>query len=239
MDGIVAEALGQGLSVIIDLHHYEALASSPVAERARFLGIWRQLAEHYASQPPEVMLELLNEPAGRITPALWNQLLNEAIAVIRESNPERTLVVDSTSWASYAAVPALELPPEDRRLLVTFHYYEPYRFTHQGAPWAPGSENWLGNTWDGDALEQAVVRAEMGIAAAWAAREGRPLWLGEFGTDEKVDMPSRVRWTSFVAREAEARGIPWCYWEFGTTFGIYEPWPGRWREDLLQALIPA
>jgi len=28
------------------------------------------------------------------------------------------------------------LPADDRNLIVTFHYYAPIRFTHQGAPWS-------------------------------------------------------------------------------------------------------
>ncbi|MEM1544372.1 MAG: glycoside hydrolase family 5 protein, partial [Candidatus Bathyarchaeia archaeon] len=41
-----------------------------------------------------------------------------------------------------------------------------------------------------------------------------------------------------VAREAEKRGIAWCYWEFCSGFGAYDPKAGKWREELLNALIP-
>ena len=37
---------------------------------------------------------------------------------------------------------------------------------------------------------------------------------------------------------AEARGISWSYWEFGAGFGVYDRTSGRWREGLLEALIP-
>ena len=44
----------------------------------------------------------------------------------------------------------------------------------------------------------------------WAARNGErlgcPLWLGEFGSYSQADMDSRVQWTTFVRKEAEARG---------------------------------
>jgi endoglucanase len=47
-----------------------------------------------------------------------------------------------------------------------------------------------------------------------------------------------VNWTTFVRQEAEARGIPWAYWEFGAGFGIYDRDAGQWNEELLRALIP-
>ena len=51
-------------------------------------------------------------------------------------------------------------------------------------------------------------------------------------------MDSRVRWTTAVAREAEARGFAWAYWEFGSGFGVYDRDRGAWREPLRAALIP-
>ena len=51
-------------------------------------------------------------------------------------------------------------------------------------------------------------------------------------------MDSRVRWTAFVAREAEKHGFAWTYWEFGSKFGAYDRAAKDWREPLLKALIP-
>ena len=62
--------------------------------------------------------------------------------------------------------------------------------------------------------------------------------MGEFGAYSKAPQDSRVRWTSFVAREAELHGFAWSYWEFGSGFGAYDPNAKAWREDLLKALIP-
>jgi endoglucanase len=76
----------------------------------------------------------------------------------------------------------------------------------------------------------------------WAVRNGErldcPLWLGEYGAYQRADMDSRVRWTTFVRKEAEERGIPWAYWEFCAGFGIYNPGSGTWNEELRDALVP-
>ena len=39
-----------------------------------------------------------------------------------------------------------------------------------------------------------------------------------------------------LAREAEARGFSWAYWEFGAGFGVYDREKKEWREPLLKAL---
>jgi hypothetical protein len=55
---------------------------------------------------------------------------------------------------------------------------------------------------------------------------------------EKPIRHGHPSWTAFVAREAEARGISWAYWEFCAGFGIYDPAESAWRRGLRDALIP-
>ena len=78
----------------------------------------------------------------------------------------------------------------------------------------------------------------MDWAVRYGERLGCPLWLGEFGAYSRADLQSRVNWTSFVREEAEERGLPWAYWEFGAGFGVYDRENEVWREELLRALIP-
>ncbi len=238
VDWAVQQALDHNLAIVIDLHHYLEMMSDPAANKERFLAIWEQLAEHYRDYPPEVMFELLNEPTEALTAPIWNEILAEALAVIRRTNPTRPVIVGPVNWNDHEALSDLELPPEDRYLIVTFHYYLPFPFTHQGAEWVEGSEAWLGTTWEGTPEEKKVIETDFDQVATWARANDRPIYLGEFGAYEKADPASRRRWTDFVARQAEARGFSWSYWEFCAGFGIYDPRRHAWRTDLLQALLP-
>ncbi|MDI7277593.1 MAG: glycoside hydrolase family 5 protein [Anaerolineae bacterium] len=238
IDWAVEQALSRGLLAVINVHHYDGLARSPAAHRERFLALWQQIAERYQDQPDELLFEILNEPHEALTAPLWNELLKDALAIIRRTNPDRVVVVGVTNWGGVGGLSGLELPAEDRNLIVTVHYYEPFHFTHQGAEWTSGSDAWLGTKWLGTAAEQAAVRRDLDVAASWGERHGRPIYLGEFGAYSRGEMESRARWTAFVAREAEARGFSWAYWEFCSGFGVYDPVLRRWNEDLLQALIP-
>jgi endoglucanase len=82
-----------------------------------------------------------------------------------------------------------------------------------------------------------AIRKDFDQATAWAELTGHPVWLGEFGVYEQADMASRAAWTRFVREEAEQRGMPWAYWEFGAGFGAYDRTAGAWKEPLKAALL--
>ena len=86
--------------------------------------------------------------------------------------------------------------------MVTFHYYDPFEFTHQGAPWISSSNAWLGRTWGTDA-DKAAVRNDFDTVAEWASQHGVKLFLGEFGTYNAVPSDLRVLWTKFIREQAE------------------------------------
>jgi endoglucanase len=235
----VRNALDNGLAIVVNIHHYDELYEDPDGHRSRFLALWRQIAERFAREPADVYFEILNEPHGRLGGDRWNTLLREALAVIRESNPLRPVIVGPDEWSHPAALNGLHLPEDDRNLIVTFHYYEPFRFTHQGASWVPGSDAWLGTRWDGTEDDRTQVERHFRRAAEWARRHGRPLYLGEFGAYEAADPESRIRWTRCVREAAERHGMAWAYWEFCAGFGAYDAVAGVWREELLRALLGA
>lgn len=236
VDEVVDWALERDLVIIIDFHNYDEMMSEPFLER--FLFIWKQIAEHYKDYSPQVMFELLNEPNGNLTAPLWNDFINHSLNVIRKSNPTRNVIFGSVNWNSYHWVNTLDLP-NDPNIMVTFHYYEPFQFTHQGAEWVDGSSAWLGTTWDGTGDQQPQITRNFDLVADWSKRHGNVrILLGEFGTYSKAPQDSRVRWTSFIREQAEAHRFAWAYWEFGAGFGVYDPNVKAWREDLLKALIP-
>jgi endoglucanase len=238
VDWAVENALSRGLIVILDFHHFTDYMDCAACERSRFLLLWEQIADHYRDYPPELIFELLNEPTDAVPAAEWNAAMVSALGAVRASNPERTVVIGPVNWNGLWALPSLELPEDERNLIVTFHYYNPFQFTHQGAEWADGSDAWLGTQWSGGAAEEQAVRDEFQSAADWGHAHNRPIFLGEFGAYQRADMDSRAAWTAFVAREAESRSFSWAYWEFCAGFGVYDPAANRWREPLLRALLP-
>lgn len=237
LDWAVKNALANGLMVILDLHNYNDVAEDPAGFKPRVLAFWRQIAERFKDAPDAVLFEILNEPNGRLTAALWNEWLLEALAVIRRTNPARTVVIGPPSWNGIDHLDELALPEADGNIVVTVHYYEPMRFTHQGAPWSPENVNFSGVTW-GSAAEKRRVEDDFGRVQRWSLSHRRPILLGEFGAYDKGPMESRARYTSFIARAAESQGWAWAYWQFDSDFIVYDIDKDRWVTPILRALVP-
>lgn len=238
LDWAVKGALANGLAVVLDLHDYNNVAADPDMAKPRILAFWSQVAEHFKDAPDGVLFELLNEPNGKLTAPLWNAWIPEILGVVRRTNPSRTVVIGPEFWNGLEALPGLRLPEADRNIIVTFHFYHPMAFTHQGADWTPDYVKLSGVAW-GSEKDKARLAAELGQVQKWASEHNRPIYLGEFGAYDKAPLESRVQWTSFIARTAESFGWAWAYWQFDSDFVVYDIDRDRWVRPILDALIPA
>lgn len=237
LDWAVTAAQAQGLAVILDLHEFHALAKDPPGNKEKLLAFWRQVAAHYQNAPASVYFEVLNEPFDKLTPELWNEYFAEALGIIRKTNPTRTVIVGPGHWNAISHLEKLKLPEQDRQLIVTVHFYEPFNFTHQGTSWTDLKDK-LGFDWKGTTEEIVALNRAFDKADAWSKANQRPLLLGEFGAFDRAPLESRVRWTDAVARAAEARRWSWAYWQFDSDFILYDVKREAWVEPILKALIP-
>ena len=239
LDWVVREASEAGLGVILDEHDFTACAENVPACRVKLPAFWRQVAPRYRNAPASVAFELLNEPHEALNP-VWNDFFPELLAIVRETNPTRTVVIGPVRWNNFNELPNLRLPEGDRNILVTFHYYEPFRFTHQGASWAGDVKNVSGVTW-GSESDRAQIQADFAKVAEWARGNDRPILLGEFGAYDKSGTPSAMRaaYAAAVAREAERNGFGWAYWQFDSDFIVWDMGRDAWVGPIKEALIPA
>jgi endoglucanase len=158
----------------------------------------------------------------------------QVLAAVRQSNPTRTVFVASTYWSGVRDLALLSIPATDRNLIMMFHNYDPMNFTHQGISWMPQYP--AGRTCC-DATQKKNITDALDKAKQWSVSTGYPIYLGEFGSFFVADMASREAYTRFVRDEAEQRGINWAYWEFASSFGMFDPAANTWREPLRRALI--
>lgn len=238
VDWVLEQSLANGLMVIINIHHYDEIFENPAAEQAKFLAMWQQISERYADQPESVLFEILNEPHNKLTAELWNDLLPQALEIIRKTNPYRTVVIGAAEWGGIPGLLKLNIPT-DNNLIVTVHYYEPFKFTHQGAGWVdnPDVNSWLGTQWTGTEDEVNAIRDHFQTIVDWGKQRKVPINIGEFGAYSKADSVSRGLWSREVVRFALQNDMSYHYWEFGSGFGIYNPKTKEWNKELLDGLI--
>jgi endoglucanase len=162
VDFVVTNALQNKLAVMINIHHFNALDQNPTNATAEFLAIWRQIADHYQKFPPPLAFELDNEPHENATTALMNPIYAQTIAEIRQTNPQRTIVVEPGGWGGIGELNNLVLPPDDN-VIVSVHCYEPFYFTHQGATWTSGQTPVTGIVFPGPPAQPLVPDPKLSL----------------------------------------------------------------------------
>ena len=102
-----------------------------------------------------------------MTDEKWQEHMPTLLAAVRASNPTRAVIVGPGHWNSLGSLDRLTLPANDRHLIVTFHYYSPFEFTHQGAEWTEGTQAWLGRTWTDTPEQRGELHRDLAKGAAW------------------------------------------------------------------------
>ena len=234
---IVDNAIANKLYVIINMHHHEEVFTDPEKVKPRFLSQWEQIATCFKDYNQSLLFEIMNEPHDKLTPELWNVFMADALKTIRKSNPTRAVLVGPGDYNGLGAIPKLKLP-DDKNIILSVHYYNPFQFTHQGAEWVGTNANsWLGTKWEDLDLERNQVESEFNGLKTFQKQYNIPVNIGEFGAYSKADIASRNKWTTFLARWFELQGYSWNYWEFSAGFGIYDPATSTYKQSLVDALI--
>ncbi|MDH6306493.1 aryl-phospho-beta-D-glucosidase BglC (GH1 family) [Parabacteroides sp. PF5-5] len=114
---VVDEALKNKLHIIINMHHHEALIANPAGQKERFLSQWEQISDYFKAYPDSLLFEVLNEPNAAMTPALWNQYAADALGVIRQTNPDRVVLIGTAEWGGIGGLSQLQLPNDENIML--------------------------------------------------------------------------------------------------------------------------
>jgi len=237
LDWVVAQASAQRLIVVLDAQDDDGCGQDPIRCRIELTAFWQQIAHHFRDAPDSVLFELLNEPQGQLSPVLWNAYANKLLGLIRQENPTRNVIIGPAFANSLHHLQELNLPANDRHIIVTIHYDEPLAFTHQGAAGADGAVLPGGVTW-GSESDRQTLAANFETAQKWSKANQRPIFLGAFSVSDKADPKSRTAYLTAIARAAEARSWSWAYWQFAGDTGAYDLQTDHWVKPILDALHP-
>ena len=232
---VVDQALAAHLNVILNDHHFEALDSDPAGNSAKLAAIWTQVASHFADRPAKhLWFEIENEPHDKFDNGNLMATLAPALAAIRASNPTRAVVIGGGNWSGIDSLATLTLP-DDPNLYPTFHYYEPFEFTHQGAGWVHPKPPPLGRVY-GSAADAQLLVDDTAKIRAYVARTGVIPFMGESGAyDAHIPLDQRVQYTRAVHRAFTPLGVGVCQWAYTNTFPLYDHKAGKWLPGMLAA----
>jgi len=134
-----------GLSLTIDYHAYDGSYNRAASKDPKFReavsSLWRVVAQHFVHEKREdLFFELTNEPClslpegEYIDQADWTLLAQMMIDSIRRVDKTRPIIFGDTKWYSLDEL-VLNKPLKDKYVIYSFHMYDPFIFTHQGASW--------------------------------------------------------------------------------------------------------
>lgn len=254
------------LKVVVDLHilrshHFNAESKPLFTEQAaqeQFYDCWRKISAELKKYPRSlVAYELMNEPVAD-DPEQWNTIANNCLKVVRELEPKRTIIIGSNRWQAFDQVKNLRVPEQDKNIIISFHFYNPFPLTHYRASWTEQKENplkvyypgyivkkedveklspelqkrwgWLARSYnDINTLEKQILQA---LDAATAM--GRKLYLGEFGCLHGAGKENLINWFSDVVSLCEKYDIGYASWDYKGGFGIIDK--GQIQVEMLNIL---
>jgi endoglucanase len=265
LDQIVDWSEELGLHLILDNHTFDVDSSTATDIDKVLVPVWTQMAEHYQDRSLLVYYEILNEPHG-ITDARWGQVQQNVIDAIRAVDPNHTIVVTGAGWGSYNNLKNLPYY-EDNNLIYSFHFYDPFMFTHQGAGWTdpsmvslagvpfpydearmPACPPELKGTWVESSLKAYAndgtverVKQLIDIAVDFRARQLVPIFCGEFGVYmQNSDDADRVYWYDEICKYLDEKGIGHTSWDYQGGFGLFEAGTNElFEHDLNVPLVEA
>lgn len=247
LDSAVSWAEELHLYLIIDNHSFDPSVSTSPDIGQVLSKVWPQLAEHYKDRSNYVIFEVLNEPHG-ISNQLWGSIQQEAINAIRSKDTKHTIIVGPSGYNSYNDLAQMPIYT-DTNLIYTFHFYDPFIFTHQGAGWStpsmeplagvpfpydpssmPACPPSLQGTWVESNLNNyqndgtvASVKSLIDIALNFKNAHNVAIFCGEFGVYiPNSDTADRAYWYKIVREYLEINGIPWTTWDYQGGFGLFE-----------------
>lgn len=257
LDNLVGWADELDLNLILDNHSSTVSDGSAELARTYLTKLWTQLANRYKSVGNHLLYEILNEPNGPSLNANWYEIQAEVVNAIRSCDQRHFIVVGAPKYNTYTILD--ELPQySDSRLVYTFHFYDPFLFTHQGANWAnmelitqgipfPYDASRMPEGYDNyDYANQGTVQAvhhNLDYAVRFLQARNVPLFCGEFGVYNVYAKPEdRVYWHQVVREYLEFKGIAWALWTYNQgSFSLFKAHSDEIFEhdldpDMIQAL---
>ncbi len=250
LDRVVKTMLDDHLSVIIDVHptsQFKAELFQGSGGVGNFVDLWRAVAQHFAvSDPEHVFFEIMNEPE-QSDPYRWQGIQAQVVEAIRQVAPHNTIIASGAHWSGLSDLLVLE-PLRDDNIIYTFHDYEPFAFTHQGATWANAevrpergipypstpeniapkldqqlnlSGQYFLDQYGEDRWDAARVENSIEFAAKWSTLHHVPVYCGEFGVfEDYAPAPARAQWLHDMRIAMEKNHIGWAIWDYQGGFSV-------------------
>ena len=249
---VVDYVIDNGMYCIINVHHdtgadsgnykswLKASTSSYNTNKAKYEGLWKQIAEQFKDYDQKLLFESYNEMLDEKN--TWNEPVDKTdgykainsyaksfVTTVRATggnNKDRNLVVNTYSASSTPdAMQNLDLPEESNHIIFQIHSYPNWQNKSNAKK---EIDNLISNI-KSKLLDRApVIVGEYATFTTW------PSNIDYYNTDREVALYAM----DYLIQKTKENGIGTFYW-MGMSDGSYRDMPAFHQADLAQTLIKA
>jgi aryl-phospho-beta-D-glucosidase BglC (GH1 family) len=230
------------------MHHDDYIWFNPTeaeysGDSAKFKKIWTQVADYFGDYGDRLTFEGMNEARTIGSTNEWmggtaaeravvNKYVQDFVDTVRASggkNTERTLIISAYGACAEEVAMNDVIVPNDKNLIVSIHYYAPWRF-------ASGEITTFGQA------EKSELDAKFDSMKKKFIDKGTPLIIAEFGCVGIADDSTRKEYYNYYVSSAKKRGIKCFVWDNNKAkgedgYGIIDRKSMKWNNTLLEGII--
>lgn len=244
-----------GLNMILDLHKTRGFFFDKSQQesgffdsenlQSEFFCLWKEFAKRYAKYDDRLAFELLNEVTEPKYSEKWNEISKRTVKIIREYSPNIKIIIGSYWNNSVDALKDLDMP-YDENIVYTYHCYDPFIFTHQGAYWVDNMPSDFRISYPGSVADYREKVSALGFtniqiymevqtekftydyfinrfknAVKLCEERNVPLYCGEYGVINLASHESTLNWYKDINSAFELFGIGRAAWSYkGVDYGL-------------------
>jgi endoglucanase len=249
VDNAVSAFIKEGLLVVIDIHNENRETEKPewIDNFNKFWAVYAKRLTKFS--PNDVILEIINEPVYDKIEDQWFANQIRLAETIRRNAPKHTLIATGPNWGGIDGLKKLK-PLDDKNVIYSFHSYDPFPFSHQGATWAgeaskfthdvpyPSSPElvapllpelekvnkeayYMVKGYGENRWNKQKMVERFQEGINWGKIHKVPLYCGEYGVFKFKSRPEhRANWFRDFGSMLKDNSIGWSVWGWDEGFGL-------------------
>lgn len=235
---VVDYCIGLDLLVVINTHHEAWLENNPLYTyqekiNDRLTKIWTQIATTFADYDDHLAFAGINEvqinwaqptTENQAVQNSYNQTFVDAVRATGGKNHYRNLVVQTYSCNPYYGISGLVVPNDvvEGRLIVEFHYYDPYEYCGSGQYYYWGKE--YASYGATPSSNENTMKNLLSQAQKKWWQEGLGVLIGEYGVSnhyqasasddvQKIQLENQEYWYKTFVSTVRENGFSAFVWD--------------------------
>ncbi len=232
--------------IIVDFYPLANKYQDVEIEEDQHAYLWKQvLAEFYGKDYDHLFFDMYNDPIIDIEK--WDNAKSNIMKLLRPLDLNRYWIISCTNYCDISAFIKMKTVPNDDKIIYSFHFFRPYVFTHQGAPWDKEKTSLKGlpypyslsgmplrpeGSLNTDLLynydhyyekgTKAFINESIKLAYDWMITNKVPVICTETGTMETIPFKYRENYFNDVMSVMRNYSIPTMVWDLDQSFGIID-----------------